>query len=195
MKRYVEKVFKRFKLVARQSVLTLLQEGIEAALSDAPLADDRFTEDFEYREKVGSALYYMLCMRPDIPFAIGLLARYSNKVSRVAAAGVTHLLYFIYNTRGTELTLEGHSAYIKAFCDADWADYRDSRRSTNCHIVYLGSGPIKCASKLQRLQVFRGGRIPSYKCCSADDSVAAVANLPDRYPGADNEVQLIGLHG
>jgi len=152
MKRYVEKVFKKFKLAVKQSVLTPLQEGIEAALPDAPLADDQFTNDFEYREKVGSILYYMLCMRPDISFSIGLLARYSTKVSRVAAAGVTHLLHFVYNTRGKELVLGGANAYIKAFCDADWAGDRDSRRSTSCHIVYLGSGPVEWASKLQRLQ-------------------------------------------
>ena len=96
MKRYVEKVFKRFKLVAKQSVLTPLQEGIEAALPDAPLADAQFTEDFEYREEVGSILYYMLGMRPYISFAIGLLTRFSTKVNRVAAAGMTHLLHFVF---------------------------------------------------------------------------------------------------
>lgn len=52
----------------------------------ASLSDDHFVEDFASRKKVDSIIYYMLCMRPDISFAIGLLTRKTNKSIRVAAA-------------------------------------------------------------------------------------------------------------
>ena len=151
MQRFMEKVFNRFKLVAKQSVKTPLPENFQAALEDAVPADERFVEDFQYREKIGCILYYMICMRPDIAFAVGLLARYSNKVSRVACAGVTQLLQYCYNTRSLRLVLGGIRATITAYCDSDWAGDRETRKSTGAYIVFLGTGPVEWASKLQRL--------------------------------------------
>ena len=55
----------------------------------------------------------MICMRPDLCFAVGLLARYSNKVSKVAAAGVTQLMQFCWNTRHQTLRLGGATAYVQ----------------------------------------------------------------------------------
>ncbi len=75
---YVERMYKRFRLVPKQSVTTPLPEGIQAALEHAPLADEQFVEDFEYRQKIGCLLYYMICMKVNICFAVGLLSRFSN---------------------------------------------------------------------------------------------------------------------
>jgi hypothetical protein len=89
----MDRAFIRFRLVVKQSVTTPLIEGIQGALdlSDAD-PDPQFATDFEYREKIGVVLYYMICMRPDICYCVQLLARFSSKVNRIAAAGLTHLL-------------------------------------------------------------------------------------------------------
>lgn len=92
MAKFIKKVFSRFKLTAMHSGSVPLREGIMGALEGAPLADDVFAADFQFREKVGCIMYYMVCKRPDVCFAVGLMARYADKVSRVAAAGVTRLL-------------------------------------------------------------------------------------------------------
>ena len=46
----------------------------------------------------------------------------------------------------------GRNAYIRAFCDSDWAGDRATRKSTAAYILYLGRGPVEWASRLQRLQ-------------------------------------------
>ena len=51
-------------------------------------------------------------MRPDIAYAVGLLSRYSNNVTRIGCAGVTQLLQYCYNIRAHPLTLGGDFAYI-----------------------------------------------------------------------------------
>lgn len=58
------------------------------------------------------------------------MARHAHHVSKVAAAGVTQLLQFLFNTRQRTLVLGGTNAYIKAFCDSDWAGDCSSRKST-----------------------------------------------------------------
>jgi len=151
MRKFVEKIYARFKLVQKQSVRTPLPDGITGALDTAELADEQFVEDFLYREKVGCLLYYMICMRFDICFAISLMAKYSNKVSRVAAAGVTQMLHYVYNTREFCLVLGGDNSYITGFSDADWAGDRITRKSYGSYIVFLGKGPIDWGTKQQRL--------------------------------------------
>ena len=96
---YVEKIFARYKLSPRQSVLTPMVENFQAQLESAPLADQQYVDDFCYSEKIGSLLFLMVCMCLDIAFGVCLLARYCNKVSRVACAGVTRLLQYAYNTK------------------------------------------------------------------------------------------------
>jgi hypothetical protein len=149
MAKFMEKVFRRFKLVAKQSAS--MPEGIMEALECAEPADPVFVDDFEYREKVGCIMYYMTCMRPDVCFAVGLVARHVAKISKVAAAGVSQLLQYLYNTRHRTLMLGGIAAYIKAFCDSDWAGDRANRRSTGAFILYLGDGPVEWSSKQHRL--------------------------------------------
>jgi hypothetical protein len=87
-------------------------EGIQGALdlSEAD-PDPQFATDFEYREKSGVVLYYMICRRPDIRYCVQLLARFSSKVNRIAAAGLTHLLQYCYNTRFQKLILGGQKRW------------------------------------------------------------------------------------
>ena len=72
---------KRFGMVVKQSINTRIDENFQAALEKAEPADEVFAKDFQYREKVGCLLYFMICMCPHIGYAVGLLARQTNKVS------------------------------------------------------------------------------------------------------------------
>jgi hypothetical protein len=95
MAEYMDRAYIRFRMVVKQSMVTPLLEGIQGALnlSEAD-PDPQFGIDFEYREKIGVVMYYMICVRPDICYCVKLLARFSSKVNRIAAAGLTHLLQF-----------------------------------------------------------------------------------------------------
>ena len=148
MEAYILKIYARFGLVSKSSVNTPMREGLVGMLARAPVADARFIEDFEYREKIGCLIYLMICMRADICYHVGLLARYSNKVSKVAASGVTHLLHFVWNTRHWTLKLGGRSARLRGFADSDWAGCPITRKSTCCVLIYMGDGLIDWRSML-----------------------------------------------
>ena len=150
MLEYVEKIFKRFGLVAKQSVRSPMSDSIQSQLEDVPLADPKFVEDFQYREKIGSLIYLMICMRPDIAFAVGFLARYCDKVNKVVCGAVTRLLQYVYNTKHYTLKLSGEQLWITLFTDSDWAGCRATRLSTGGFIMFLGSAPITWGSKVQK---------------------------------------------
>ena len=106
--------------------------------------------DFQYREKIGSLIYLMICTRPDIAFAVSFLARFSDKVNKVVCTAVTRLLQYVYNTKEYTLKLSGDIPWISLFTDSDWAGCRATRLSTGGFIMFLGLAPIAWGSKLQK---------------------------------------------
>jgi hypothetical protein len=145
MAEYMDRAYIRFRMAVKQSVVTPLMEGIQRALdlSEAD-PDPQFGIDFKYREKIG-VVSYMNCMRPDICYCV----RFSSKVNRIAAAGLTHLLQFCfcYNTRSQTLMLGGDRASIAGFSDSDYGEDRLTRRSVASFMLYLGIGPVDWWSK------------------------------------------------
>jgi hypothetical protein len=71
MAEYMDRAYIRFRMAVKQSVVTPLIEVIQGALdlSEAD-PDPQFGIDFEYREKIGVVMYYMICMRPDICYCV-----------------------------------------------------------------------------------------------------------------------------
>ena len=149
MSKYMEKLLKRFKMEPKPSVTTPLQENFHSTIHEVPLADDTYLRDFEYRNKVGSILYYMICVSPAIAYAVGLVARYCEKPTRAACAAVTRIIHYAYNTRNMPLVLGGHEAIFTAFSDSDLGGCRRTRKSTGGYGIFLGFGLIDWCSKLQ----------------------------------------------
>ena len=148
MSDYVQKMMDRYKLSPRQSVLTPMVENFQAQFENALLAD---AEDFCCQEKIGTLLFLMICISLDIAFAVWLLTRFCNKVSKVACFGVTRVLQYCYNTMHRTLCLRGKSLYISVFTDSDWAGCRLSRCSTGGHIVFVGDDAVAWGSMLQKM--------------------------------------------
>jgi hypothetical protein len=108
-------------------------------------------KSFPYLNMIGSLLYLSLNTRPDLAFAIGLLARYARNPTFGACGCLAHVLSYISGT-----CLEGIKyTYIDllniiAFCDADWAADRKQRRSTVGYVLMCLGGPLTWGSKLMK---------------------------------------------
>jgi hypothetical protein len=86
-------------------------------------------------------------MRPDLSYVVGILAKFSNKPTRLACAAVTRVLQYMHNTRDMELILGGESARIIAYFDSDFAACLDTRCSIGAYYIFLGFGCVEWASK------------------------------------------------
>ena len=148
MTSYILSMCSRFAVVVKQSIQTPMEENFQAALENATIADEAFVKQFQCREKIGCLMYLMYCICPQICYAVSLLARQTNKVSKIACAGVTRLLQYCLNITEKELILSGGRPYITAFADSDWAGDRETRCSTGGWIIFLGRGAIEWGSKL-----------------------------------------------
>jgi hypothetical protein len=104
---------------------------------------------FPFKEIIGALLHLSIHTRPDITYAVGVLSRYSTKVSLAACEMCVYVLRYIRCTVDNCIIFSGSKFDLHVFTDADWAGDRVTKRSTTGYIVFAGGGPIIWSSKLQ----------------------------------------------
>ena len=109
-------------------------------------------EAFPYNQLVGSLMYLSVCTRPDISYAVGVLARYmscptmehwqaAKGVLRYLAGTISHGIMF----GGTSDNTTG----VVGYCDADYAGDVDTRRSTGGYVFIMNGAAVSWQSKRQ----------------------------------------------
>jgi len=145
---YIQKILERFHLTNAHTVSTPLNPGTK--LLETPDTSDREAQvdrvvdgevdETEYRSMIGSLMYLMLCTRPDIAFAVGVLSRYNNSPRASHWSAAKHLLRYVKKTAHLGLTLGPFSTndlHPILYSDADWAGDLDTRRSTGGYVCVL----------------------------------------------------------
>ena len=149
-----EKVLRAFRMdgddVKTQD--TPLPPGIK--LSDSECVDygDR-KPPFPYRELLGSIMY-MTATRPDIQYAVSVLARFCKGPSQKHWRLLKGLLRYIKGTTGIRLELGGRRAFLWGESDTDWkgesAKPTDEHRSRSGGRGCCGDGSVAWHSTLQK---------------------------------------------
>ncbi|KAL2623658.1 hypothetical protein R1flu_003863 [Riccia fluitans] len=106
-----------------------------------------------YESAIGSLMYLMACIRPDIAYALGKVSKYNANPRKVHWEVVKWILRYIKGTMGYGLLFDAHSHQAKTlvgFVDSDYAQDLDTRRSTTDYVMTLGGGCITWRSVLQK---------------------------------------------
>jgi len=77
---YINKVLERFRMHHSKPMDTPVEKGLTLGLEQFPKTDKEKERmnNILYANAVGSLMYAMLCTRPDICFAVGLVSRYQS---------------------------------------------------------------------------------------------------------------------
>jgi hypothetical protein len=103
-----------------------------------------------YASAVGSLMYVMVCTRPDITHAVGVVSRH------MANSGIAHwevvkwLLRYLKGTSSMTLCFKKDSVGLEGFVDADLGGYVDSRKSTSGYAFTWGGTTLSWMSRLQK---------------------------------------------
>jgi len=119
-----------------------------------------------YTSLLGGLLYVATHTRPDISYATGMLARYSQQPTIGHWNAAKDVLRYLAGTASLKLHLGGDLA-VQGWCDADWAGDLDSRRSTSGFIFKIGSGAITWGSKRQGIVTISTAESENTAACSA----------------------------
>lgn len=102
-----------------------------------------------YRRLVGKLLYLTIT-RPDICFAVHKLCQYSSAPRAPHLKAALKILHYLKGTIGQSLFYPADDDFqIKAFCDADWSNCPDSRRSISGFCIFIGNSLVSWKSKKQ----------------------------------------------
>ena len=112
-------------------------------------------EDMDYMSKVlyastvGSLMYAMVCTRPYIAHAVGVVSRYMNNPGKEHWMAVKWILRYLRGTTNQELCFGGSNIALQGYVDADMAGDRDNRRSTTGYVFTVGGTAVSWVSKIQ----------------------------------------------
>ncbi|KAA0065617.1 gag/pol protein [Cucumis melo var. makuwa] len=92
-----------------------------------------------YALAVGSLMYMMLCTRPDICYAVGIVSRYQSNPRLAHWTTVKTILKYLRRTRDYMLVYGSKDLILTGYTDSDFQTDKDSRKSTLEYVVAYGA--------------------------------------------------------
>jgi hypothetical protein len=93
-------------------------------------------KNMPYVSAVGSLMYAMVCMRPDIDHAVGVVSHFLSNPGKIHWNIVKWILRYLKGIINHYICFGGtNNSVLEAYTNADWAGDIDSRKSTSGYFV------------------------------------------------------------
>jgi hypothetical protein len=99
-----------------------------------------------FRHIVGT-LQYVTLTHPDIAYSVNQLCQHMHNPTTIHLTAAKRVLRYLKRSIDCGLHYCKSSLTINSFCDADWAENPDDRRSTTDYGIFLGSNLISWSAK------------------------------------------------
>ncbi|RDX62691.1 hypothetical protein CR513_58952, partial [Mucuna pruriens] len=170
-KDYIEKILKRFNMHNAKPARIPIAGHFKLSKSQCPKNEEEREEmnKVPYSSAVGSLMYAMVCTRPDIGYAVGVVSRFLSDPGKEHWEAVKWILRYLRGTAKRSLCFGNENLKLIGYSDSDMAGDVDSRKSTS-------GGAVSWQSKLQ-------------KCVTLSTAEAEYSNNSDSgdHNGDDND--------
>jgi len=155
-RKYVETILQRFNMQDSKPVKVPIPIGVKLSAEQCPKTQEE-EEDMShvpYASAVSSLMYVMVCIRPDIAHAVGVLSGFMSNPGKEHWTTVKRVFRYLHGTSDYGLCYQGRLRLdrvldIRGFNDADWAGDLDQRRSTSGYVFNLFGGVVSWMCKKQ----------------------------------------------
>jgi hypothetical protein len=151
--KYVEKLLDRFNVGDAKTRSTPLGNHLKFSRKQCPQTDEEkgHMSTIPYASAVGSLMYAMVCTRPDIAHAVGVVSRFLSNPGKEHWEGVKWILRYLKGSSGMCLCFRRNDLdlTLQGFSDADLGGDSDGGKSTTGYIFTLGGTAVSWKSKLQ----------------------------------------------
>lgn len=150
-KNYLKKILSRFSMQDCKPISTPLPINLKVSSSMSPSNEEGRMEmsRVPYASAVGSLMFAMICTRPDIAQAVGVVSRYMANPGREHWNCVKRILRYIKGTSDVALCYGGSDFIINGYVDSDYAGDLDKSKSTTGYVFKVAGGAVSWVSKLQ----------------------------------------------
>ncbi|KAK1591798.1 hypothetical protein Q3G72_013860 [Acer saccharum] len=141
---YIDKILSRFSMQDSKKGMLPFRHGIKLSKEQVPKNEheEQFMSRIPYASAVGSLMYAMLCTRPDICFAIGIVSRFHSKPGPDHWTAVKHIFKYLKRTIDNMLVYSGGDLVPVGYTDSDFQSDSDSRKSTSGAVFTIGGGAV-----------------------------------------------------
>ncbi|GJT46274.1 retrovirus-related pol polyprotein from transposon TNT 1-94 [Tanacetum coccineum] len=150
-KSYVKKILQRFNMQDCKPISTPFPTDVKLSSKMSPSNEKERMEmsRVPYASAVGSLMFAMICTRPDIAHAVGVVSRYMAEPGRGHWDAVKRILRYIKGTSDVALCFGDSDLIVKGYVDSDYAGDLDGSKSTIGYVFTLSGGTVSWVSKLQ----------------------------------------------
>jgi len=108
-------------------------------------------ENIPYLSAVGTLQYLATSTRPDISYAVGVLARFNKNPGIEHWKAVKHLFRYLKGSLDYKLVYGPSDSpqLFTTYTDADHGGNPDNGRSTGGYAIVIGGGAVSWSSRLQ----------------------------------------------
>ncbi|KAL6544029.1 hypothetical protein OROGR_010526 [Orobanche gracilis] len=149
---YIDTVLKRFSMENSKKGFLPYRHGIQLSKAMCPKRQKEI-DDMKlvpYASAVGSLMYAMLCTRPDICHALGMVARYQSNPGPGHWIAVKHILKYLKRTKEHMLVYQSDTLCPVRYTDSDFSSDKEKSKSTSGYVFTLGGGAISWRSVKQK---------------------------------------------
>src|ERR1051325_9452532 len=141
---YIDKMLSRYKMQNSKRGALPFRHGIHLSQTQCPKTpqDVEDMRRIPYASAVGSLMYAMLCTRPDICYAVGIVSRYQSTPGYEHWTAVKNILKYLRRTRDYMLIYGKGDLILQGYTDSDFQTDIDSRKSTSGSVFILNKGAI-----------------------------------------------------
>ena len=91
---------------------------------------------------VGSLMYAMICTRPDIAYAVGVVSRYMSNHDKKHWEAVKGIMRYLNGTRKMCICFGSKGVDVEGYTDGDYVGDMDKRRSTSGYVFMFTRGAV-----------------------------------------------------
>ncbi|KAL2227998.1 UNVERIFIED_CONTAM: Retrovirus-related Pol polyprotein from transposon RE1 [Sesamum indicum] len=143
--KYIHDIISDVGLTYGKATNTPLPAGIKLSSTDS----EQLQNPEPYRRLLGRLLYLGFS-RPDICYGTQQLSQHMQHPSKFHWEAAIHMVKYLKGTSNRGLLLNSEDKFeLQAFCDADWASCKDTRKSLTGYYVFLGNALISWKTKKQ----------------------------------------------
>ncbi|KAL5838732.1 hypothetical protein ACOSQ3_015901 [Xanthoceras sorbifolium] len=135
--RYVEKVLERVNMSKAKSISSPLASHFKLNASQCPSSEEEKSEmsKVPYASAVGSLMYAMVCTRPDIAHAVGVVSRFLSNPGKEHWIAVKWILRYFRGTSSHCLCFGNGKPVLEGYTDSDMAGDVDTRKSISGYLI------------------------------------------------------------
>ncbi|KAG3063695.1 hypothetical protein PI124_g22600 [Phytophthora idaei] len=159
---YCEQILEKFGFDEARPSRIPMETNLRLTVNDTDTATRKHEpangKAFPYRELVGSLMYLSTCTRPDLAFAVEQLSRYVQCPTQQHIGAAKRVLRYLVGTKiqGIMYTRDARehqssTLLIDGFCDSDWGNDPDTRKSVTGYDHCLVGGAISWTSRRQSI--------------------------------------------